>query len=69
MELKNFFDVAQAGAVVMLCIAVYYLWQRLNKVTDAFLDYLRESAKRGDVAAQIVREKRPEITQSKNGQP
>lgn len=41
----------------MLTAAVVALWRRLNAVTDNFTGYLKDSADRGDTAAQKALEK------------
>lgn len=52
MPLEEIVSVAQGGAVVLLTVAVVALWRRLNTITDSFTTYLKDSADRGDVAAQ-----------------
>lgn len=54
MPLADIITLAQGGAVVLLTAAVVALWRRLNIVTDQFNDYLKESARRGDEAAQTM---------------
>lgn len=57
MPVDDIITVAQGGAVVMLTAAVVALWRRLNAVTDNFTGYLKDSADRGDTAAQKALEK------------
>lgn len=54
MDLTGILELAQAGAIPMLTIAVVVLWRRQNAITDDFLKYLKDSAQRGDTAAQNV---------------
>lgn len=57
MPIEEIITVAQSGAVVLLTAAVVALWRRLNTVTDNFTEYLKDSADRGDTAAQKALEK------------
>lgn len=54
MDLEQIISLAQAGGTAMLLVAVVTLWQRLNAVQDAFTEYLKQSARYGDEAAQSV---------------
>lgn len=57
--INEIINLAQAGGIAILLVAVWQLWTRLNALTDRFLEYMQESADRGDVAAQKVVEKLP----------
>lgn len=58
MDFETISEIAQLGAIPMLTVAVVALWRSLEAVRREFIDYLKESAKRGDIAAQNAIEKK-----------
>lgn len=58
MTFEQITELAQLGAIPMLTIAVIALWRSLESTRREFIDYLKESAKRGDIAAQNAIEKK-----------
>lgn len=58
MSFEQITELAQLGAIPMLTIAVIALWRSLEATRREFIDYLKESAKQGDVAAKNAIEKK-----------
>lgn len=58
MDFDQLIQLTQLGAIPMLTVAVAVLWRSLEATKREFIDYLKESARRGDVAAQTVLERK-----------
>lgn len=52
IEAEEILKIANLGAIPMLTLAVIVLWRRYEALQREFVDYLKQSAMRGDEAAQ-----------------
>jgi len=57
-EVETIIQLANLGAIPMLTVAVVVLWRRSEALQREFIDYLKESSKKGDAAAQAALDKR-----------
>lgn len=58
MTPDDILKIANLGAIPMLTFAMVVLWRDLQATKREFVDYLKESADKGDTAAQTAIQKR-----------